>query len=260
MADRSSIMNWLSQYPEVTALIIVVAGWLIARLLRQLVATASPWLNKTFARLGARGKAQITPAFARALEFLAFWGVLLVSLLVALQVLGGAEFNSWSDRILTLTAKVLVALIIMAAGHLLGLLARSLAGRLSRGSESGLLPTLAYAAVITITAVTALEHVGLDISFARHIVLVILGVMLAGLALAFSLGARTLVANLVAQGELQRYQLGDQLQIDGISGKVVEIHNTGLVLSTDDGLATIPAYKFAESVVVQHPVKSDDDG
>jgi len=260
MTSGDSIINWLGQYPEVLAVLIVAAGWVLARLMRSAVMALVPWLNKTLARFGAGGSAIITPVFSRALQFVVFWGILISALVLGLQLMGGGELSSWPERVLGLVSQLMVALGIVAAGHLLGLLARSLTARLAHGQEAGVVPRLAYVVVLSIALVTALEHLGLNISFATHLVLVVLTVLLAGLALAFAMGAKTLVSNLAAQGELQRYKPGDRLSVNGVEGTVVEIHKTGLVLSTEQGLAAVPASKFAENIVtLSHPDTETDD-
>jgi hypothetical protein len=64
---------------------------------------------------------------------------------------------------------------------------------------------------------------------------------------------------LAAGNELMNYKQGDRLRVDGIEGAIAEIHRTGVVLSTEEGLAWIPAKKFAEATVIVLQ-QEDDDG
>ena len=53
-----------------------------------------------------------------------------------------------------------------------------------------------------------LQHVNVDITFVTQLVLILVGTVSAGLMLAFSLGARRHVANLLARRELSRLAIG----------------------------------------------------
>ena len=69
--------------------------------------------------------------------------------------------------------------------------------------------------------------------------------------LAFALGARRHVANLLAHRELARINVGERIRIDDVEGVVVEIHDTAVDVTTKHGVATVPAARFAESTVLR---------
>lgn len=239
----------MDHFPEIFAVVIVVAGWILARVARQAVASGLPRINRMSARWNSQQGSAVTPEFVQMLQTLVFWGILLSSVIFGLMLIGNGELKEWLDGLLAFGVKLLVALGILALGHILGVLARDLIKDLPAAHDIGSLPRLAYVAIMAIAAVTALRQLGLALTFLTQILLVVITVLLAGLALAFALGARSLVANLAAQGELQRYKPGDRIIIDGIEGTVLEIHRTGIVLSTEQGRASIPASKFAEMTV-----------
>ena len=73
--------------------------------------------------------------------------------------------------------------------------------------------------------------------------------MLAGAALAFGLGARNLIANLIGAQYLRKHcRIGEQMQLGDIEGSIVEVTQTCVVLDTDYGRAVIPAKMFQEQV------------
>ena len=69
--------------------------------------------------------------------------------------------------------------------------------------------------------------------------------------LAFALGATRHVANLLAHRELSRISVGERIRVDELEGTVVEIHSTAVDIATKDGIATIPAARFAETSVLR---------
>ena len=100
----------------------------------------------------------------------------------------------------------------------------------------------------------------LGILFKRRKLLILITVFFAGLSLAFAAGARSTVANLLARNELSHYRAGDRIRVDGIEGKVVEINRGGMVLSTAEGFARVPAAKFASETVIVLGSDTEEDG
>ena len=260
MSGSERFTDWLNQSPEVLALLVIIAGWVTATLVRRGVAAAVPRINLSSTRLGSRSEPVLSPQFARLLQQFVFFGILLASVILGFSLLGDGEVSIWIDSLWVFVSHLLIALGILAAGHILGLLARSLVNGLARDGGAVALSRIAYAVIAGIAVVMAISHMGLDTSFLTWFVLVIVFVVFAGLALAFSLGARVLVANLAAQGDMQVYKAGDRVRVDGIEGTVVEIHRTGLVLSTAEGLARVPAAKFAEMTVIVLHTDAENDG
>lgn len=259
MSGSESFSGWLEYFPEVVALLVVLAGWILGRVTSHLVGYGVPWINRVSVRWGAEPKTLLTPGFAKGLKALAFWGILTISVVFALSLLSGSELTEWLDRLVEFSYQLLITLGILLLGHILGLLVHSLLGGISGLSGAKTLPRVAYGIVVTIAAVIALKHIGLDLTLITQILLGMIFLFFAGLGLAFALGAKTLVANLVAQGEIQRYKPGDHLLVDGIEGTVQEVHRTGLVLLTELGLANIPAARFAEVTVVERHQESLED-
>lgn len=237
-------------FPEIIAVLIIAAGVLLAYAVRRLLLHAAPWLNRVAARSNMARGPLLSTGFTRVAAGTAFWGILVASLVLGFAFLGSGERGLLLATVSQWLWRILVALGIVLAGHVIGLMLRDVLRGLVRKAEFSALPQMAYLLVIGIAIVTALEHLGLNISFLTQVALVFVSVFLIGLALAFALGARTLVSNLAAQSELQRYRPGDRIVVDGLEGTVLEIDRTGMVVSTANGQARIPGARFAELTVV----------
>lgn len=257
MADSSTVAEWIAAFPEVLALLTLALGVVLAFALRKGVTVLVDWVNRVASRAGTRARPAITPAFLQVLKFTVFWGVVLAALTRSLTFF--AHRSSLLEDLWSLETRLLVALAIVAVGHVLGVVSRNLLGSLLRSKDLAALPQVAYVLIVGASVVMALAHLGLDVTLITQLALIFIATSLAALGLAFALGARTLVANLAAQSELARYRPGDRLRIDGTEGTVLEVDRTAIVLSTAEGLARIPAARFAESTVIMlNPV--DDDG
>jgi small-conductance mechanosensitive channel len=102
----------------------------------------------------------------------------------------------------------------------------------------------------------AAGQVGIDTTLLVTLVAIIFGVIFGAIALAFSLGAKTTIANLLAaQSIAQTYSSGDTIRIGDIEGKILRITRTNLVLETREGQTLVPAKRFSEveSVKISRP-------
>ena len=150
----------------------------------------------------------------------------------------------------------------MLAGHLLGIAAAHLSARLSDSITSDSAgPRLLYGAILTIAVVMGVQHINVDISFVAQLILILVGTVTAGLMLAFGLGARQHVTNLLARRELGRLAVGQRVRVDGFEGSVVGIYDTGVDIAGADGVRYVPAGKLAESgfIYLHDDGESDDD-
>jgi len=249
----------LGEHPEIGAVLVLVFGVVLARLLSAGFARFAGWLDRLIARYSTTDTYVISPARLGLLRGLVFWLTLAIAVMVALRLVGlGGGLADAMDELLGLVPRFLVGLVIVGAGHLLGIILRGLVSTMTATSGTTLAPRLAYAAVLTVAIVMALQHTGIDTTFLTQLLLVFLVVSLGGLTLAFALGARDYVANLIARADLERYQLGQRLKVGEHEGVVVEIRSTGLDLSTDQGIVSIPASTFASSTVVLMANVADD--
>lgn len=243
------LVSLVEQQPELTALLILLAGLGVAILARR----ATRWLMIRVGRIGAQWVpvGGGTSLAGRLAEQVIFWTVLVLSGLLALRVLGLGTFSAWIDGLLILIPNLVFAVVVLVGGYFLSFPLRGLVARALGQDQTRLAPRLAQAALIVVAAVTAAEQIGLAVSFAAGLLLLLVGLAFAGIALAFALGSRQLIANLVAGREVSRFDVGDRLQIDGVEGTVIEITSTTVVLSVGDDVVVVPAARFAEGMVLR---------
>lgn len=207
--------------------------------------------DRIAARFGGRQRSLFSPAVQQTASVTAFVVVLALAVIVAVRLLDIDQLSAWLDIVLAYAPRLVLGLVIIGAGIVLGTLVRNLcANLLARGDANALLPRLAQAGLVLIAFVTGLQQFGIDISFITQLSLIVLATVLGGLSIAFALGSRQYVANLMAQPELARYSIGDRLRIDEDEGEIVEIHRTGITLATQEGLVSIPAARFGSGRVL----------
>ncbi|MGE0870917.1 MAG: mechanosensitive ion channel domain-containing protein [Kofleriaceae bacterium] len=179
-----------------------------------------------------------------------FWLAFTVFLAVATTAVGIPVVSTWLAGFATYLPRVLAAIAVLLLGVLAGHVARILV--LSAAASAGVryARTLAQSVhifVIVIAAVIAIDELGIQVTFLIVLGAIIVGAVLGGIALAFGLGARHAVTNLVAAHYLTRsYRVGHRIRIDGFEGSIVAIEPTAVVLQTPEGRVSIPARTFSE--------------
>jgi hypothetical protein len=105
--------------PELlAAIIILVGGWLIARLLRALTIRFASVANRMIARLGVHIRmpvGAVRDSSTRVFGEIVFWLVILVFLTAATSVLGLQVFTGWLERLVGYLPKILSGLLIIFA-------------------------------------------------------------------------------------------------------------------------------------------------
>lgn len=251
-------MSVLQQYPELVSLLIVVGGFILAVVLSRWSRTGLELIENALRRISPH-RAELSPRTERAVGRIVYYSVVGLFILLATRSLGAQLVGQWLDTLIVFIPRLLLGGAIIFAGYLLGTVLRSLVANMVAPGASQLLPQLAQWLVITAAAITGLGQMGVDISFLATLVIVLLGALLGSLSLAFALGSRDVVANMLSRRDLDRYKIGDRLSIESVEGHIVEITRTGVVLDTDYGLTYVPASRFANAIVVLLPAEEQPD-
>lgn len=255
-----SIVGAVDGRGELVALFVLVAGMLVAVAVRRLVRRLLGAMDRWFAQQSTASTDVLSPVLIKGIERTTFWLIVVVAVVLALRALGMGGFSILLEDVTGYVPRLVIAITIVGAGHLTGIVGRELLARLSDSmSPDDLLPRLLHGTLLLVAVLMALQQLQIDITFVTQLLLVLLGIGTGGLALAFALGARQHVANLIARSELKRFSVGERIRVDGQEGTIVEIRQTGLDLLTTEGVASIPASRFA-AIVILRIVESETHG
>jgi small-conductance mechanosensitive channel len=109
----------------------------------------------------------------------------------------------------------------------------------------------AQAVVLAATLIIALDQLGVNGRVLELTLVVCIGSALAAAALAFGLGARSPVANLISARYITGLcELGQRIRIEGTEGTVVGQTSTSVILETQEGRMVVPASRFQEAVTL----------
>jgi hypothetical protein len=241
-----------------TAVAVLLIGWLIAHLIRGLVRRALESMDWLFARLVPRagGRSEtLARVTGRAVSNVVFWLVLLVFAASALRILGGTLFERWTETLLAYLPSAIGGVIIMVVGFIGGTLARHVLEQASVGlgvGQSSLLGRLAQAVIVMSCIVIGIDQLGVNVNFLIQLTTVTAAAVFGGIALVFALGTRTHLANLIgAHYARKHYAPGDNVKIGAVQGRIVEITDGCVFVETADGDVSVPGQQFSSDVFVK---------
>lgn len=253
-ATSRMLENFLEYLPQLLgAVTILIIGWIVARIARAITTRVA----KSFDRLSnlvGLGKffsgTRLNDATISIIGNVIFWLVILFFLTSATNLLGLTMFSGWLDRVIGHLPNILSGALIIVAGLIIGKLVKDTVQTAARNMPSRQRALLARGAQIFTVAtmiVIGIDQIGIDITVLITVIAIAVGALLGGLAIAFSLGARTLVSNLIGARYLNKdYRVGETIRVGGAEGTILELSSVAVVVETSDGRMTIPAKTFGE--------------
>jgi hypothetical protein len=189
----------------VVAILVLVAGWLLAKLVRFAVSKALRLVNFNVLTERAGMDAFLRNGGIRAdttdvLALLCYWLVILAALIIAFNSLGLVYVTDLLGRVVLFVPKLMVALVILAFGSYFARVignAVTAYGRSIHLQDAELLGRIARYAIVTFVVLIALDQVNVGGDIVRQTFLVILAGVVFAIALAFGLGGKEWAAELL---------------------------------------------------------------
>ncbi len=241
--------DFLELIPNILiSLFVLVIGYFLARLVKYLVIRLFHYLG----RLAKRKFNNLN--FTQAGAFLGtafFWLIILSSILLVTDILGLTILTKWFQSIIQYIPNIFAAILIVFAAIMLGNLVSDLIRSTSKRTGlqySSTLVRIVRFLFLFMAIIIALDQIGIEISLLIDIIDIVLAALLFGAALAFGLGSRTSISNILACYYVRKsYKEGDEIQIGKARGKIFKIGTTNVVLDNEKGQVTIPAKEFNET-------------
>ena len=251
-AWRDVLGSMISYLPNLAgAVVLLLLGWFVARWLRAAILRFGHVANRLYRNIFA-GTAlvrfQLTDRILRVAGITTYWLIILVFLTAASRAAELEAISIWLNHILLFIPVFLGGALIVAIGYLIGQFVRDIVAEAFVDAgvrQSMLLARLAQALVILIAVVIGVDQIGIDVSFLVIIIAIALASLLGGVGLAFGIGSRDFVANVIAAHNIQhQYKPGQIIQIGDLRGEILDLTSTSVVLNTDDGRTSVPAQDF----------------
>jgi len=189
------------------AVLVLIAGWLIAKAIRFAAVKALRALNfhVLTERAGIDGFLQqggterdTTDVFGAVI----YWVVVLVALVIAFNGLGLTHVTELLTRVLLFLPKLLVGLLVLIFGAYFGRFVGNAVQTYFRNvgvSDADLLGRISQYAIVVFVVLIAVDQLDIGGDLVQHTFLILLGGVVLALALAFGLGGRDWAAGMLTR-------------------------------------------------------------
>ena len=235
----------------ILGLFVLLIGYLIARIVQSLVTRIIGYLNRT---INNRLKSQLLQVNMDSSKTYVgktfYWIIIIIFVSLFTEILGLPVITLWLKGLSEYLPNILAAVIIIFSGIIFGRLVSDLVrnGALKAGiSNSNTLSKLTRYVIMIIAIIIAIDQIGFDITFLTQLIYILLATFLIGAALAFGIGAKTSVSNILAAYYVNRsFKEGDIIRMGKHEGKIIKLSSTSITLKTELGEVNIPAKEFHE--------------
>jgi small-conductance mechanosensitive channel len=251
-----------------TTVLILLIGWLIARLVASIVQRLAERLHleNLLERTGVNAgfkRAEFKRTGSEIVAALLFWIIFLNFILVGLENLGLEAAIVPLRNLIAFLPRLLAALATFTVGMLLA----QFLGRAAQAAMSGMgvdfheeVGQGVNILLIIMVVIVVLEQLGIDATVLTTVFTNVLTIIVAGLALAFGLGGRDVARKLLA-GYYAREQFapGERIIVDTVEGTLEGIGTLNSELRVGDELIIVPNTRLTDTAVRVKQVKQPEE-
>jgi hypothetical protein len=255
----TSLREWTEHWLEPTGIpveaalfVLVLAGGLLLALGARAVARSlTSVAARVIARLGRTSEPPDVDHVGKAVGMASFWLVIVLTLMIASERLGPPVVTEWVSNIVGYVPRILAAILIAALGTIVARVARRIVTGATRSANLPAAERIGRATELALligVGLVAIEQLGIEVSLLATVIVVVLSALLGGAALAFGLGGRAWVENVLSAHYVERlYRAGQTIRVRDIEGRIVRITETAIILESAEGEVALPAREFASN-------------
>lgn len=237
------------------AVVLFIFGLIVATILKFVAIKLFASLSRLVARIpklqNLKG-VRIKSSYTRIAGEVIYWATIAIFATACANLLGWNLATQWLDSVVSFLPSLISGLLIVFVGIFIGKLVRSATAAAANRYQLKRPETIAklsQAIVVFGFAIVGIEQIGVNLHFLTNLLVVVVGILLFGAAIAFGLGAQNLVANIIGVQRFRKHcSTGERLRIGDVEGEVIEFSQTSIVLDAPDGRIVIPAKLFQEQL------------
>jgi len=241
------------------SLTLLVVGWILARFLRGVTRKVMTHVLERLSRQRVARTSAIDPRMQQSQTYqsapavvgaIVYAMVLIFFFAAAIEALGLPTISNVLSLVTAYLPRVLAAAIIVFVGLWAGDFTNTILQRSAGLKNLDYAPLVGRALQVLIGVVfliIAIGQLGIDSSVLVITLAIVFASTFGAAALAFGLGARRTVGNIISARYVKRgYRAGDVVKIGEFQGQITEITDTAVMLESPDGRIMVPAERFAE--------------
>ncbi|PRQ03593.1 hypothetical protein ENSA5_14280 [Enhygromyxa salina] len=222
-----------------SATLLLLVMWLVARLVRALVAKLLG-MTKLDEAAGRTRLSTILAALdadltmSKAIAALAHFAILLLAFMSAADLLGLETVSTTLGTALAFVPRLVSALLVIGVGGYIASAARRTVGAALRGMRSpyaGPLEAVTEVALLVVVIAISIDVLGVDVSFITSNITMLIAIVLATLAFLLAWSMRKPAEEIIANYYLRRLlRAGDLVDLGGIEGTVESFTALGVLV------------------------------
>lgn len=243
----------------VSALIVLLVGWIIAKIVARIVSRAlrtvkfDTLIEKAgFDQMLNRIKPDLKGSTVVGRIF--YWVVFLVFFMAAANILGWSALTNGIQAFMAYLPTLGIALLIFFIGVYTANLVRSAVQTAADSigiSGAKTIADIVYYLLFIFIAITALNQAGVNTDIITSNLTLIIGAILLAFALSYGIASRQIVSNMLSSFYSKgKFKEGQRIEIGGLSGTIESIDSVSVTLLTESGRHVLPSRKLIEEDVL----------
>jgi len=170
--------------------------------------------------------------------------LMLIFIVLGAEILGLTVLSLELSKLLSFLPRLLIAIVLLFVGFSISAAVRNLIFSVFNSFElagARLISKLIGYLILFIILLIAVELVGIDTSIITNNISIILAAILICVSLAVGLGSVEIVKRILFGFYFKKnFRIGQQIQFENISGRIIRMDNINIVLKRDEGKIVIP--------------------
>ena len=238
------------------ALVILFAGWLIARTVatiinRLLIAINIAWLDEKLKSIEIFQALNIKSAIVA--SRLIYWIVMLMAITTALEILGLNTIKEGINNFIAYLPKLLSAIMFFIVGTFIANVIKNVTSAAfdSMGIGAGkIISGFIFYFLVMLFSITALNQAGIDTAIITQNITIGVAAIFFAFALAYGFASRDIMANLLSSFYTKdKFNIGQNIRIGDVQGTIVKMDSTSVTLNSGDKQIVMPLHKLISSTV-----------
>ncbi|WP_425075749.1 mechanosensitive ion channel family protein [Psychroserpens sp. S379A] len=262
IAMESLSTMWLEMtkiFPSIIgAIVVLIIGWLVSKLIVKIIKKALKLskANKLDDKLNeieiVEGK-QLNFDTIKIVSTFVKWMIYIMILIVVSDILNLKIISEQISNFLGYVPQLFVALVIFTLGLLFAnFVKKGLQSFFESMDLSGgkIISQIVFFLLVIFISITALNQAGVNTEIITSNLTMILAAFLLSFAIAFGLGAREIIADLLRTFYTRKtYEVGKKIEFKNDIYEVVEISNISVVLKNAEGKHVVPIKDIVENQI-----------
>ncbi|MCB9184549.1 MAG: mechanosensitive ion channel [Flavobacteriales bacterium] len=232
--------------------LVVLLGWLLARLVRWVIIRMAVIgrLESLSARIGLESVLKRTgvDSLGRVLGAVAYWVIILGTMMLAAEVLGMQPVIDGLQRVFAYIPTLFAALAVFLFGFWLADKARFVMGTMGEAMGIGggkVIGRILFIIILLFLTITALNVAGVDTTLITSNILIVVGSLFIAFSIAYGFAAKEILTNILSSyyGK-DRFKPGMRVRIGQDEGVIVSIDSIRVALRAGDREILIPTSRL----------------